>query len=129
MRIETLTATLDVPHSQAFRFFADVENLPVWATEFCQSLDKVDGRYYVESPEGRLLFEIEADEATGVVDMSSGPDEDHLMRFPCRVVALPGERSAFFFSLLQAPGVDDEQFEAQLGGLRRELAAVPELVG
>jgi hypothetical protein len=57
-----------------------------------------------------------------VIDMLAGPTDDTLLCFPTRVVAGPARGSAFTFTMFQAPGHPDEQFETQHASLLRELA-------
>jgi hypothetical protein len=70
---------------------------------------------------GEFFFDIDADPATGVIDMYAGPSEDQLGLFPTRVVALPGGATAFSFTMFQAPGMPDELFESQYQSLLREF--------
>lgn len=70
---------------------------------------------------GEFVFRIAADPATGVIDMLSGPSTDELALFPTRVVALPEGRSAFTFTMFQAPGMPDALFESQHDSLVREF--------
>jgi hypothetical protein len=81
----------------------------------------VDGRHVVVNGLGEFLFEIEADERTGVVDMYAGPSEEQMGVFPTRVVELPGGSSAYSFTMFQAPDMPDELFESQYESLRREF--------
>lgn len=53
--------------------------------------------------------------------MYVGPTDEELGLFPTRVVALPGERSAYSFTMFQAPGMPDELFESQYQSLLREF--------
>lgn len=121
MTSRTVTAILAAPKPEVFAYLADVENLPGWATEFARELKVVDGRHKVVNGLGEFFFEIRADEPTGVIDMLSGPSEDAMWLFPTRVVDLPGGRSAFTFTMFQAPGTPDELFERQYASLLREL--------
>ena len=121
MNHHTLTATFSAPRDEVFTYLADVENLPEWATEFARELKLVDGRYKVVNGLGEFYFEIRADSTSGVIDMLAGPSEDALALFPTRVVPISDEQSAFTFTMFQAPGQPDEQFEAQYGSLLREF--------
>ena len=53
--------------------------------------------------------------------MLAGPDEEVLSCFPTRVLATPGGGSAFTFTMFQAPGQPEEQFESQHASLLREF--------
>jgi len=121
MRHHTVTTTLAAPPDDVFAYLADVKTLPEWATEFARELRLVDGRYKVVNGLGEFFFEIRADAESGVIDMLAGPDEDALICFPTRVVATPAGGSAYTFTMFQAPGQSDEQFEDQHASLLREF--------
>jgi hypothetical protein len=121
MRSETVTAVLPAPAADVFAYMADIENLPKWANEFARELKHEDGGYKVVNGLGEFHFEIRADERTGVIDMLAGPEPDQLAVFPTRAVSLPGNQSAYTFTMFQAPGMPDELFEAQYQSLKREF--------
>ena len=121
MNHHTVTTTFQAPRDEVFDYLADIERLPEWATEFARELKLVDGRYTVVNGLGEFFFEIHADAGTGVIDMLAGPDEEHLLCFPTRVVPTPSGGSAFTFTMFQAPCQPDDQFENQHASLLREL--------
>jgi hypothetical protein len=121
MKHRTVTTILPAPKERVFRYLADIANLPKWATEFARELKVVEGKHKVVNGLGEFYFEIHADDETGVIDMLAGPTEDELALFPTRVVALSGGRSAFTFTMFQAPGMPDELFESQYRSLLREF--------
>ena len=121
MKHHTVTTTFAAPPDEVFAYLADIEKLPEWATEFARELKLVDGRYKVVNGLGELFFEIRADRDSGVIDMLAGPSEDSLALFPTRVVPLADGGSAFTFTMFQAPGQPEEQFEGQFASLRREF--------
>ena len=92
MNHHTVTTTFQAPRDEVFAYLADTEKLPEWATEFARELRFVDGRYKVVNGLGEFLFELRADADTGVIDMLAGPDENHLLCFPTRVVTTPSSR-------------------------------------
>jgi hypothetical protein len=117
----TVTAVLPAPKERVFAYLSNIENLPRWATEFARELKVVDGRHKVVNGLGEFFFEIRADEETGIIDMFAGATAEELAVFPSRVVALPEGRSAYTFTMFQAPGQPDEQFEGQHASLVREF--------
>jgi hypothetical protein len=121
MNHHTVTATFQSPPTEVFAYLADIEKLPEWATEFARELRLVDGQYKIVNGLGEFFFEIQPDPDTGVIDMLAGPDREQLLRFPARVVATPAGGSAFTFTMFQAPGQPDEQFESQHASLLREF--------
>jgi hypothetical protein len=121
MRSQTVTTVLTAAQPSVFRYLADIEHLPEWATEFARELRREGEDYRVVNGLGEFYFRIVADETTGVIDMLAGPTEDELALFPTRVVELPGGRSAYTFTMFQAPGMPDELFESQHQSLLREF--------
>lgn len=121
MQARTVTAVLDAPREKVFRYLADVENLPDWATEFARELKFEDGKAKVVNGLGEFYFSIEADPETGVIDMYAGPTEDELAVFPTRVVGLSGGKVAYSFTMFQGPEMPDELFESQYEALLREF--------
>ena len=124
MRNATVTTVLDAPPEKVFAYLADIENLPDWATEFARELKRDGDDYKVVNGLGEFYFEIEADPSTGVIDMYAGPNKAEMAVFPTRVVALPGGRSAYSFSMFQRPDMPTELFEAQHASLQREFANI-----
>jgi hypothetical protein len=121
MRSATVTTVLDAPRDAVFSFLADIDNLPRWATEFARELRHEGGRHIVVNGLGEFVFDVRADERTGVIDMFAGPSEDELAVFPTRAIALADGRTAYTFTMFQGPGMPDELFEAQHASLVREF--------
>jgi hypothetical protein len=124
VRSETVTTVLEAPQDEVFDYLSRIENLPEWANEFARELKWRDGEAVVVNGLGEFVFRIEADEETGVIDMLAGPSADELAVFPTRVVPLAAGRSAFTFTMFQAPGMPDELFESQYASLRREFGNI-----
>ena len=121
MRSATVTTVLDASPQAVFDYLADIENLPEWATEFARELRREGEDYKVINGLGEFYFAIEAEPATGVIDMFAGPSEDELAIFPTRLVALGSGRTAYSFTMFQAPEMPDELFESQHASLQREF--------
>ena len=121
MRHHTVTRTFAAPKQEVFAYLADVERLPEWATEFARELKIVDGRHKIVNGLGEFFIEFRSDAGSGVIDMLAGPSADALACFPARVVDTPSGGCAFTFTMFQAPGQPDEQFETQHASLLREL--------
>jgi hypothetical protein len=128
MRSETVTAVLSAPRRAVFDFLADIEHLPEWATEFARELRRDGDDFKVVNGLGEFYFAIEADPASGVIDMYAGPSKTEMAVFPTRAVPLPDGRTAFTFTMFQTPGMPDELFESQHASLQRELANLEQLL-
>ena len=129
MRNATVTTVLDAPERKVFDYLADIENLPEWATEFARELRREGDDYKVVNGLGEFFFSIRADRESGVIDMFAGPSREQMAVFPTRAVALPGGRTAYSFTMFQAPGQPDEQFEGQYHSLLREFENLERLFG
>lgn len=124
MQDRTVTAVLDAPRDEVFDYLSQIENLPRWATEFARELKYEEGKAKVVNGLGEFYVSIDADQDTGVIDMYAGPAEDELALFPTRVVELPDGRSAYSFTMFQAPGMPDDLFESQYESLLREFGNI-----
>jgi hypothetical protein len=124
-----VTTVLTAPPGRVFEYMSEIRNLPEWATEFARDLREEDGEFRVVNNLGEFLFEIRADERTGVIDMYAGPTRDELAVFPTRVVGLPDGRTSYSFTMFQGPGMPDDLFEAQHASLKREFANIEALLG
>jgi hypothetical protein len=116
MLSRTVTTVLDAPRDEVFAFLSDVDNLPLWATEFARELRREGTRTVVVNGLGEFVFSIDADDDTGVIDMYA----DGTL-FPTRVVSLGPEQSAYTFTMFKAPGMADDLFESQYRSLLREF--------
>jgi hypothetical protein len=108
---------------------ADIEHLPEWATEFARELRRDGDDYKVVNGLGEFYFTIQADAASGVIDMFAGPTKDAMAVFPTRAVALPDGRTAYSFTMFQAPDMPDDLFDAQYASLRREFHNIERVLG
>ena len=130
MNNRTVTIIVSAAKDAVLDFLSNIENLPAWATEFCEKLKK-DGRHYkVVTSAGELFFKIESDRKTGVVDMFAGPTLEQMGIFPCRVISMPDGASAISFTFFQPPDMPDEIYERQyksllveMDGLRKRFSA------
>lgn len=121
MNTKTASIVVSASKDRVFSYLANIENLPKWATEFCREITVAEGKHKVITPMGEMFFHISTDNKTGVIDYFVGPTEDQMAIFPTRVVELPGGFSAYFFSMFQAPGVSDEEFQGQYESLKIEF--------
>ena len=124
MRNATVTAVLDAPQREVFTYMADIRNLPEWATEFARELRREGDDYKVVNGLGEFYFAIQADPASGVIDMYAGPSKEAMAVFPTRTVSLPDGRTAFSFTMFQGLDMPDELFESQHESLKREFVNI-----
>jgi hypothetical protein len=128
MRTATVTTILAAPWARVFDYMSQIDHLPEWATEFARELRRDGDDYKVVNGLGEFFFAIEADPASGVIDMFAGPTRSEMAVFPTRAVALPDGRTAYSFTMFQTPGMPDELFDSQHASLQRELANLENLL-
>ena len=121
MNNRTVTILVAAGKDTVFDFLSNIENLPAWATEFCEELKKEGGHYKVVTSGGELFFRIDADRKTGVVDMFAGPTLNQMGIFPSRVIMMPGGATAVSFTFFQPPDMPDEVYERQYKSLLIEM--------
>ena len=128
MRTETVTTILEADQREVFEYMADIEHLPEWATEFARELRREGEDYKVVNGLGEFFFSLAADDASGVIDMFAGPTKDQMAVFPTRAVGLPDGRTAYSFTMFQAPDMPDAVFDAQYESLQREFANIERIL-
>jgi hypothetical protein len=125
----TQSIEIAAPREAVFDVVSRAERLPEWATAFCRAVLGREGeRLRIETPQGPMLFWIDADARRGIVDMHGGPSEAEASYWPARVLEAPGGRSVFVFTAFRAPGMSDAEFDGQCAALGHELATLKALV-
>jgi len=129
MRIHTAVGQYQVSPETLFNLLSKEENLPKWATKFCASIEKRQNDYILTTTNGQeLFFKIESNAQTGTIDMAAGSNKEIMWGGPHRVASDNMGGSLFIFTLLQAPGQPDEEFEAGCKGLTEEFEVIRSLV-
>jgi hypothetical protein len=128
MNSRTVTTVLDAEPQRVFEYMATIENMPKWATEFARELRRDGDDFKVVNRQGELYFAIDADPATGVIDMYAGPTKQQMAVFPTRAVALPDGRTAYSFTMFQGADMPDELFESQYESLKREFINIERIL-
>lgn len=129
LRSDTRSVTIAAPAREVFAFVADGANLSRWAIGFAKDVRPAgDDRFVVTTGHGTEVgVEIRHDAQSGTVDfhLTPAPGVDAVAY--ARVV--PNARgSEFVFTQLQAHGVDDDGFDAQVQALTHELLALKALM-
>ncbi len=127
MHSETMTIIIPAPKSDVFKYIANPSNLPGWANEFCQDLKEENGIFTIVTPMGEMIFNIAANEETGVIDMYASPDGKSDFPLATRVLALPDGQTAYSVLFFQDPNISNDIYQQQLGSLRKEMDNVKSL--
>ena len=121
MQIRTVSVAVCSSRDTVFNFLADIENLPKWATAFCEQIELRRDGWWAYTTQGEMIVASDTDDRTGVIDLRLGPSVDELGLFPVRVFPLSDGRTLVSFTFIQAPGISDERYESQYHSLVVEL--------
>ena len=120
MRTHVAAVEIAAPAEAVAAFVADGAKLPTWAIGFAKATERDGDGWLVTTAGGeRVPLRIESDLASGVVDYVLAPD----VTAATRAVAAPGG-AVYTFVMVQAPGMSDELFDAQVAELERELTVL-----
>lgn len=126
MDLHTCSVVVAASRGAVFRYLADIERLPEWAPGFCERLAVTRRGWFALTALGEMFLELEADEHTGVVDLSAGDERDRHVLLPMRVHGLPAGRTAVTLLLERAPRQSAEQFERLCAVIEEELGRLAE---
>lgn len=123
LRSRTLSVTIDLGPRAVYDFITDPPNLPLWAPGFARSVRWSAGQWIVETADGPVQVEFAGPNALGVADhvVTVRPGIEVLN--PVRVLA-NGDGSEVTFTLFQAVGVSDDQFDADASLVASDLGAL-----
>lgn len=127
MRSNTEQVAIAAAADDVFAYVANPEKLPSWAKGFARAVQRDGDRWVVVTPGGDVGLQIDSDPNSGVVDyvmeFAPGMEATALTR-----VVSHGEGAVYVFTQLQAPGMPDEMFDAQIQELREELPQLRSLL-
>src|SRR5688500_11089897 len=112
MRTESrhLSVYIDRPVTEVCAFVSDPTHLPRWAPGLGGSVVRVDGDWFVETPEGRVWVTFAPDNEYGVLDHEVLTPSGETVYVPMRAVA-DGDGCEVIFTLRRMPGMTDVEFE------------------
>ena len=127
---QTVSVTIDAAPKQVSADLMNVESHPEWGTEFFSEgvEDLGDGSWRVNIPMmgGNARMRIDGNEALGIIDMYIAPEGVPFgAPLPVRVVP-NGDGSDVLFTLTRLPGQTDEDWQAGIASMQRELTRLKE---
>ncbi|GIH18596.1 SRPBCC family protein [Rugosimonospora africana] len=113
--------------SEVYDFVVEPANVPRWAPGLGSSVENVDGRWFVDTPDGRAELAFVERNGFGVLDhyvtMSSG----EVFYNPMRVVP-DGDSCEVLFTVRRRPGLSDEDFARDAGAVQADLTRLKRLL-
>jgi hypothetical protein len=118
---------IDRRPQEVYDYAADPANLPQWAPGLGSSVEKVDGRWYVETSEGRVGFAFVQRNEYGVLDHYVTMPSGEIVYNPMRVIA-DGSSCEVVFTLRRRPGLSDEDFCADADAVAADLTRLKRML-
>jgi hypothetical protein len=114
-----ISVTIGRPAAEVSAFARDPGNLPAWAAGLAGGIEQDGGRWFADSPMGRVEVRFLSDEP-GVLDHEVVLPSGETVRNPLRVLE-DGDGSRVVFHLLRRPGTDDAAFAADAASVGADL--------
>jgi hypothetical protein len=123
----TLTVSIDCRPGKVYGFVSNPENLPRWATAFCKSIRKSEGRWIMETPLGPVGVRFVEKNEWGVLDHYVSPARGVEIQVPMRVVA-NGTGSEVVFTLFQTPEMTDDKLAEDIRMVEQDLRTLKRIL-
>lgn len=123
----TVCVSVAVPWQVVYEFTRQPVHLPQWASGLAAGIVEDRGRWFAESPMGRVQVEMAPDNAYGVLDHDVTLPDGTRFHNPMRAVP-NGDGCELTFTVLRAEGVDTAAFERDCAHVERDLQALKRLM-
>lgn len=115
------------PADEVYDYAADPASLPQWAPGLGSSVEKIDGQWFVQTPQGRVGFAFVQRNEYGVLDHYVTLPSGDVVYIPLRVIA-DGSGSEVVFTLRRRPGMSDQDFEADADAMAADLSRLRQVL-
>jgi hypothetical protein len=118
---------IDRPADEVYEYASDPANLPRWAPGLGSSVEKVDGRWFVETSMRRVGFAFVPRNEYGVLDHDVTLPSGEVVYNPMRVIP-DGAGSEVVFTLRRRLGMTDEEFRRDADAVAADLARLKQVL-
>jgi uncharacterized protein YndB with AHSA1/START domain len=125
--VRLVTVSIAVPWQVVYEFARQPALLPQWASGLAAGIAEEGGRWWAESPMGRVQVEMTPDNPYGVLDHDVTLPDGTVFHNPLRAVA-NGDGCELSFTVFRADGVDSNQFEKDCAHVQGDLQALKRLM-
>jgi hypothetical protein len=119
--------TVDCPYDAAYAFLREPTNFPAWASGLGAGLERRDGRWLVDAPQGRLEVRFSEPNAHGVLDHWVHLMDGEVLYIPLRVIA-SGDGCLVSLTLFKKPATSAEELARDKGWVERDLHSLKVLL-
>ena len=118
---------IDRPPTEVYDYASNPANLPQWAPGLGTAVEEVDGRWFVDTPGGRVAVAFAPRNDFGVLDHHVTPPSGEVVYVPMRVMA-NGTGSEVVFTLRRLAGMTDDEFTRDEGLVAADLARLKRIL-
>jgi hypothetical protein len=126
-RSRFISERIDRPVADVYAFASDPVNLPQWAAGLGTSVEELDGRWFVETSDGRVGVVFAPPNDYGVLDHEVTLPTGEVVYNPMRVVA-DGDGCEVVFSLRRLPDMSDQDFDRDAGLVQADLTRLKQVL-
>jgi uncharacterized protein YndB with AHSA1/START domain len=116
-----LSQLINRPAAEVYDYTSNPANLPEWAPGLGSAVEQVDGRWFVETPEGRVGFAFAPRNQFGVLDHDVTWPSGDIVHIPMRVIT-DESGSEVVFTLRRLAGMSDADFERDAAAVAADLS-------
>jgi hypothetical protein len=113
--------------AEVYDYVSNPANLPAWAPGLCTSVEQVDGRWYAESPLGRVAVIFAPGNDFGVLDHEVTVPSGETYYNPVRVIA-NDDTSELIFTVRRLPDASEADFARDIEAVAADLARLRQLL-
>ncbi|WP_286521760.1 SRPBCC family protein [Variovorax sp. J31P207] len=122
-----VSQAVDAPADVVYAFARQMDKLPLWASGLAKGIAQRGGEWFADSPMGEVKVAMAPVNAFGVLDhdvtLPNGVSVHNAFRVtPC------GDGSLLSFVVIRPADATLQSFEADIAHVRRDLAALKQLV-
>ncbi len=118
---------IDRHAADVYEYASNPANLPEWAPGLGSAVENVDGKWYVETPSGRVGLAFVERNEYGVLDHDVTLPSGQVVHNPMRVIP-GGDACEVVFTLRRLPGVNDEDFARDAGLVQADLTRLKHIL-
>jgi Polyketide cyclase / dehydrase and lipid transport len=116
-----ISERIDRPANEVYGYVSNPANVPRWAPGLGNSVEQVDGQWFVDTPAERVRLAFAPRNDLGVLDHYLTLTSGEVIYVPMRVIADEGG-SEVVFTVRRRPGMTDAEFSQDGAAVSADLA-------
>jgi hypothetical protein len=122
-----VSQSVDVDADTVYAYARQMETLPQWASGLASGISRENGRWFTDSPMGKVQVAMAPANKFGVLDHDVTLPDGTTVHNAFRVTPA-GPGCLLSFVVLRLPGVSDEAYAADVAHVTADLAALKQVV-